>query len=110
MRICTLRIDDFFKFVKFFFNFLYRSGPLLASLATKLGGQVCIIESEICIIHCNCILEIEICINHCNCIIESELCIIHCNCIIDAITFSKVVATECCPDDQTAIRRHLVRF
>ena len=84
MRICTLRIDDFFKFVKFFFNFLYRAGPLLASLATKLGGQVCIRESEICIIHCNC--------------------------IIHAITFSKVVATECCPDDQTAIRRHLVRF
>ena len=74
---------NFFKNVKFFLNFLYRSGPLLASLATKLGGQVCIIESEICIIHCNRII---------------------------AITFSKVVATECCPDDQTAIRRHLVRF
>ena len=75
MRMCSAHcalyeLVNFLKFVKFFFNFLYRAGPLLASLATKLGGQVCIIESEICTIHCNCILEIEICINHCNCIRE----------------------------------------
>ena len=95
--MCTLTIDEFFKNVKFFLNFLYRSGPLLASLATEQGGQVCIIESKICIIHCNCTTE-------------SEIFVIHCNCIIDAITFSKVVSTECCPDDQTAIRRHLVRL